>query len=154
MERRELLDFTIDQMYETDLSDVVRIERASFPTPWSETLFYNELRKEHAVTRVARTDNRIAGYIVANRVIDEGHILDLAVDPVFRRSGIASALVQDVLNHLKEDRCRTVLLEVRASSRAARRLYEGFGFSVLGLRKRYYSSPEEDAVLMTVKIEE
>ncbi len=154
MERKELLDFTIDQMHETDLSDVVRIERASFPTPWSETLFYNELRKEHAVTRVARTDNRIAGYIIANRVIDEGHILDLAVDPVFRRSGVASALVQDVLTHLKEDRCEAVFLEVRASSAAARRLYEGFGFSVLGIRKRYYSSPEEDAVIMTLKLEE
>lgn len=153
MERKELIDFTVDQMHETDLSDVVRIERASFPTPWSETLFYNELQKEHAVTRVARTDNRIAGYIVANRVIDEGHILDLAVDPVFRRSGIASALVQDVLNHLKENRCHAIFLEVRASSTAARRLYEGFGFSVLGIRKRYYSSPEEDAVLMAVKIE-
>ncbi|UCE78072.1 MAG: ribosomal protein S18-alanine N-acetyltransferase [Nitrospiraceae bacterium] len=153
MGRKKLIDVTVDQMHETDLSEIVRIERASFPTPWSETLFYNELRKEQAVIKVARTEIRIAGYIVANQVIDEGHILDLAVDPVFRRLGVASVLVEKIMNHFKENRCRAIFLEVRASSTGARRLYEGFGFSVLGIRKRYYSSPEEDAVIMTVKID-
>jgi ribosomal-protein-alanine N-acetyltransferase len=154
VERKELIDLAIDQMHESDLSEIVRIEQASFPTPWSETLFYNEIRKEQAVTRVARTDNRIAGYVVANQIIDEGRILNLAVDPARRRSGIASVLVQDILYHLKEHTCRAVFLEVRASSKAARSLYEKFGFSELGIRKRYYSSPEEDALIMTLKLQE
>lgn len=153
MGRKELIDITIDQMRETDLYEIVRIERESFPTPWSETLFYNELHKDHAVTKVARTDSRIAGYIVANKIIDEGHILDLAVDVLFRRSGVASMLVHDIFHHLKERACRVVFLEVRASCRAARRLYEGLGFTVIGIRKRYYSSPAEDAVIMSMTLD-
>ncbi|MEK7742722.1 MAG: ribosomal protein S18-alanine N-acetyltransferase [Nitrospirota bacterium] len=143
---------TIRAMRESDLPSVVAIERLSFSTPWSETLFFNEIYKQRSIPKVAVIGDRIAGYICANHVADEGHILNLAVHPDFRRRGIANTLVENILKELKENACRFLYLEVRASNNAARKLYEGFGFSVVGTRKGYYTEPKEDAVIMMLRL--
>lgn len=144
---------TIRTMLESDLPSVVAIERLSFSTPWSEILFFNELYKQRSIPKVAVIGDRIAGYICANHVADEGHILNLAVHPDFRGKGIAKTLVKNILEELKENACRFLYLEVRASNNAARKLYEGFGFSVAGTRKGYYTEPKEDAVIMSVRLD-
>lgn len=143
---------TIRTMQESDLPSVVKIERLSFSTPWSETLFFNEIYKQRSIPKVAVIGDRIAGYICANQVADEGHILNLAVHPDFRGRGIANTLVENILEELKENACRFLYLEVRASNNAARELYEGFGFSVVGTRKEYYGEPKEDAVIMMLRL--
>ena len=143
---------TIRTMQESDLPSVVAIERLSFSTPWSETLFFNEIYKQRSIPKVAVIGDRIAGYICANHVADEGHILNLAVHPDFGRRGIANTLVENILEELKENACRFLYLEVRASNNAARKLYEGFGFSVVGTRKGYYTEPKEDAVIMMLRL--
>jgi ribosomal-protein-alanine N-acetyltransferase len=143
---------TIRPMRESDLPFVVAIERLSFSTPWSETLFFNEIYKQRSIPKVAVIGDRIAGYICANHVADEGHILNLAVHPDFRGRGIANTLVENILEELKENACRFLYLEVRASNNAARKLYEGFGFSVVGTRKGYYTEPKEDAVIMMLRL--
>ena len=143
---------TIRTMRESDLPSVVAIERLSFSTPWSEILFFNEIYKQRSIPKVAVIGDRIAGYICANHVADEGHILNLAVHPDFGRRGIANTLVKNILEELKENACRFLYLEVRASNNAARKLYEGFGFSVVGTRKEYYGEPKEDAVIMMLRL--
>ncbi|MEK7735674.1 MAG: ribosomal protein S18-alanine N-acetyltransferase [Nitrospirota bacterium] len=143
---------TIRAMRESDLPSVVAIERLSFSTPWSEILFFNEIYKQRSIPKVAVIGDRIAGYICANHVADEGHILNLAVHPDFRGRGIANTLVENILEELKENACRFLYLEVRASNNAARKLYEGFGFSVVGTRKGYYTEPKEDAVIMMLRL--
>lgn len=142
----------IREMRESDIHEVLEIEHMSFNTPWSETTFYNEIYHPFSIARVAFAGEKLVGYICANQIIDEGHILNLAVHPDYRRRGIASALVEDILKELKDCACRVLYLEVRISNHAARKLYEGFGFKVVGIRKCYYVSPVEDAVVMMLEM--
>lgn len=149
-----MTDIIIREMKETDIPSVVEIENISFTAPWSETLFFNEIHNPRSIAKVAVIeDGRIVGYICANQVADEGHILNLAVHPDFRRKGIAKTLVADILKDLKEIACRLLYLEVRASNYSAKKLYEGFGFRVVGTRKGYYNEPKEDAVIMSLQLD-
>lgn len=142
----------IEDMKVEDITEIVSIENASFTTPWSETLFYNETRKAIAVSRVARIAGKVVGYLCANLVLDEGHILNLAVHPQFRRLAVASSLIKEMIEIMKERDCRSVFLEVRISNEQALRMYEKFGFILLGTRKNYYISPVEDAVIMVLRL--
>jgi ribosomal-protein-alanine N-acetyltransferase len=135
-------------MYPEDVPDVVRIERDSFNMPWSETSFYSEIYSRYSITRVAELDGEIVGYIIVKQIADECHLLNLAVHPDYRRRGIAKKLFNNIIEELKLNNCRFLYLEVRMSSIAARRLYEGFGFKVVGIRKNYYLNPTEDAIIM------
>ncbi len=152
MVKKELSDLLIDNMKVEDLPEIVSIETASFKTPWSETLFYNEICKTIAVSRVARIAGRVAGYLCANVILDEGHILNLAVRPQCRRLGIATSLIKEMIEIMRDRDCRSVFLEVRASNEQARIMYAKFGFSLLGTRKNYYISPVEDAVIMVLRL--
>jgi len=142
----------IRDMTEEDIQSVLKIEKVSFSFPWAEGSFVNEMHKPRSLARVAVVDNEIAGYLCAEHVLDEGHVLDLAVHPDYRRMGIATALVEHVLEELKERACGFLYLEVRASNYLAKRIYQGFGFRIVGTRKRYYVSPIEDAVIMMREI--
>jgi len=152
MVKKELSEIVIDDMKVEDLPEIVGIENASFKTPWSETLFYNEICKTVAVSRVARIDGKVVGYLCANVILDEGHILNLAVHPEFRRCGIASSLIKEIIDIMRDRDCRSVFLEVRISNEQARIMYEKFGFTLLGTRKNYYISPVEDAVIMVLRL--
>jgi ribosomal-protein-alanine N-acetyltransferase len=149
-----LKGLVIDDMRESDIPEVAEIERSSFTTPWSEQLFFNELKNPRSVPKVARSGGRVAGYICASRIIDEGHILNLAVHQSFRGLGIAKALVGEMISYLKEEGCRFIFLEVRDSNETAKKLYGKFGFRMIGTRKNYYVSPVEDAVIMVWKSSE
>jgi len=152
MVRKELSGIVIDDMKVADLAEVLAIETASFKTPWSETLFYNEICKAIAVSRVAKIDGKVVGYLCANIILDEGHILNLAVHPEFRSLGIASSLIKEMIEIMRERDCRSVFLEVRISNEQARIMYEKYGFTLLGTRKNYYISPVEDAVIMVLRL--
>jgi ribosomal-protein-alanine N-acetyltransferase len=141
----------IEDMKAGDLRSIVEIEKASFTTPWSEASFFNELKKPRSFSKVAKSGEKIVGYICAGWIIDEGHIIDVAVHPDYRRLGIASTLVSLGIERLKEEGCRFVFLEVRDSNEPAKKMYGKFGFEVLGTRKNYYVSPVEDAVIMVLK---
>ncbi len=142
----------IRNMREEDLQSVVLIERMSFSFPWSETSFLNEIHKSRALSRVAVSDDKVVGHMCAEYVADEGHILNLAVHQDYRKMGIATALVENILEDLKINACRFLYLEVRDSNYIAKRLYQGFGFRIVGIRKKYYVAPVEDAVIMMLEI--
>jgi len=145
-------DLVIAEMTADDLPAVMEIERSSFSTTWSETSFFNEIKNPKSIATVARMEGRIVGYICASRIIDEGHILTYAVQPDSRRRGVGAALAGDMIGRLKEEACRFIFLEVRDSNKEAKKMYEKFGFAFLGVRKNYYNSPVEDAVVMVLRL--
>lgn len=149
---KELSGISINDMKIDDLPEVLAIETKSFKTPWSEALFRSEIFKSIAVSWVAKMNGRVVGYLCANLIIDEGHILNLAVHQNYRRLGIASHMIKEMIDVMRENNCRSIFLEVRASNEEARKMYENFGFSLFGTRKNYYISPVEDAIVMALRL--
>jgi len=143
---------SIREMSPEDVPEAAKIEKMSFSTPWSETSFHAEVHNIHSIARVAELENAIAGYICIRQVNDECHLLDLAVHPDHRDKGIATALFNNIMEDLKPGKCRTFFLEVRTSNEAARKMYEKFGFNIVGIRKKYYINPTDDAVIMMMEL--
>jgi ribosomal-protein-alanine N-acetyltransferase len=135
-------------MREEDIRQIMDIENESFSTPWTEAAFLAEIHKLYSLSRVLMIGDRLVGYLCMNLILDEGHILNLAVHPDFRRRGMATRLINEALTELKKKGCRFIYLEVRSSNIAAKQFYVQFGFRDAGLRKKYYANPVEDAVLM------
>lgn len=138
----------IREMREEDLIQVEQIERQNFSRPWSEQDFRDFLVREDAVFLTALLNGEVAGYIGFYGIPDEGDITNVSVDDRFRRLGIGRALVLALIDRAAGRGIGTIFLEVRDSNEAAIRLYEQAGFVQVGLRKRYYSSPQEDARIM------
>lgn len=135
-----------------DVQSVLAIEKASFTTPWSEILFMNEIFKPRSLPRVAVIGETIVGYICANYLLDEGHILNVTVHPDFRKKGIATRLVLQMIDLLDKESCRTIFLEVRLTNNAAIGMYQKAGFRIISARKNYYTLPVEDAVIMALQL--
>jgi ribosomal-protein-alanine N-acetyltransferase len=152
MVRKKLSGIVIDFMRGEDLPEVLAIETNSFKTPWSENLFRNEIFKTISLTRVTKINGKVVGYLCVNVIIDEGHILNLAVHKEYRGLGIASFMISEALDIMKNDNCRSIFLEVRVSNEEARKMYEKFGFTLLATRKNYYVSPVEDALIMVLRL--
>ncbi len=139
----------------SDLPEVLRIEVVSFGLPWTQDMFERELGRgtlsELLVARApgSGTPPPLVGYLCAWVVTDELHINNVAVDPRWRRRGVATALLQEVLSRGRAREARSAFLEVRASNTGAQALYRKLGFAPTGIRRQYYSHPIEDAVIMT-----
>lgn len=103
---------------------------------------------------IAESEGAVAGFLVARRVADDVEVLNFAVRPVLRRQGIGAALLREVFNWSKSFRAEKIFLEVRASNLVAIGFYEKLGFRATGRRLRYYSSPIDDALLLTASLEE
>ena len=135
-------------MREADIPAIMAIERVSYPLPWLEQHFRDELAAATAMPLVAfAADGRLMGYICAMQVLDEGHILNVAVDPACRGAGVGRLLVQRVLDDCRASGAAFVSLEVRVSNEPAISLYRNMGFVETGRRKRYYENGE-DALMM------
>jgi ribosomal-protein-alanine N-acetyltransferase len=145
----------LDYMRKEDVDQVLAIEHASFTMPWSRNLFLSEFRSPTISTLiVALADSpvrTVIGFTVFWIVADEMHILNLAVSPEFRRKGIARKLVLAALKRAHEKGARRAFLEVRMSNAAAQKLYSNLGFAGTGVRRDYYDSPIEDAVVMALE---
>jgi len=146
---------TIEGMTREDIEQVLTIEQVSFAMPWSRNLFLSEFRNPQVslmlVARSAGSGGRILGYIVCWVVADEMHILDLAIEPSWRRNGIARMLVLAALRQGAGRGALRAYLEVRASNTAALSLYESLGFTRSLVREGYYDMPIENAVVMSLQ---
>jgi ribosomal-protein-alanine N-acetyltransferase len=131
-----------------DLEEVEAIERESYPTPWSRSMFDAELRKPSSLAIGAFTDGVLVGYAFVSRYVDAWHVMNVAVAHAFRRRGIASALLERLFAVTATDPRRGYTLEVRVSNMGAIRLYEQLGFESRGLRRGYYTDNREDALIM------
>jgi [ribosomal protein S18]-alanine N-acetyltransferase len=134
---------------EHDLDLVEAIERESYPTPWSRSMFDAELRKPSSLALGAFTDDDVlVGYAFVSRYVDAWHVMNVAVADSYRRRGIASALLERLFEVTGTDPRRGYTLEVRVSNEGAIRLYEQLGFDARGIRRGYYTDNREDALIM------
>jgi ribosomal-protein-alanine N-acetyltransferase len=133
-----------------DLGAIERIERRSYPTPWSRSMFAGELTKSSSVCLGAYdTDtDRLVGYLIISRYVDAWHVMNVAVAPEYRARGIATNLLERLFELTAGDGRRGYTLEVRVSNNAAIRLYEKLGFKARGIRRGYYTDNREDALIM------
>jgi [ribosomal protein S18]-alanine N-acetyltransferase len=146
----EPVELEIVRMRRRHLRGVMTIERQVYPRPWSPNLFLSEMNEmRHRAYLVARMSRDVVGYggIMMTRV-DEGHVTNIAVDPVHHRRGIGTRLMYELIHAGLKMGARAVSLEVRVSNYGAQRLYTLFGFRPVGIRKGYYQETDEDALVM------
>ena len=145
----------IREMKLDDMSMVLRIDRLSFPLPWSERTYRFEIEENRAaslyVIEVPRNGlSEVVGYIGLWFIVDEAHISTIAIHPDFRGHGFGDRLLQHALDYAASKGATTITLEVRVSNRVALNLYHKYGFKVVGSRPRYYRDNNEDAYLMVL----
>ena len=132
-----------------DLVEVEEIERESYPTPWSRSMFDAELRKPSSLALGAfAEDDALVGYAFVSRYVDAWHVMNVAVAHAYRRRGIAVALLERLFDVTGTDPRRGYTLEVRVSNVGAIALYEKLGFETRGVRRGYYTDNREDALIM------
>jgi [ribosomal protein S18]-alanine N-acetyltransferase len=131
-----------------DLGAVEEIERRSYPTPWSRSMFAGELAKPGSICLGAFEGEELVGYMIISRYVDAWHVMNLAVDPARRRRGIAISLLERLFELTDDNARRGYTLEVRVSNEGAIRLYEQAGFRSRGIRRGYYTDNREDALIM------
>ncbi|TMQ49304.1 MAG: ribosomal-protein-alanine N-acetyltransferase [Candidatus Eisenbacteria bacterium] len=131
------------------LDQILPIERASFSDPWTRGMFESELDQEpQGYVRGMLRRGTVIGYVFAVFIPDEAHIGNLAVAPWERRSGIAQRLLDQLVRDASNEEIKRVTLEVRASNHGARKFYYKNSFIDIAIRKNYYRSPVEDAIVM------
>ena len=135
-------------MAEEHISALAQLEKECFADPWSEKALAEELTNPNAVFRVALIDEEVAGYVGMLHVLDEGDICNVAVFDKFRRRGVATALIQHLVDYAVENQLSFITLEVRESNMGAQKFYETMGFETIGIRKNFYYNPKEHAILM------
>lgn len=140
-------------MQRADLDAVLAIETRAFAQPWSRSFFEKELSASQARCTVAVDDDtaQLVGYTICWRVLDELHLLNVAVHPEHRGAAIGRRLVEHVLDDGRATGGRVAYLEVRAGNVSARRLYRRLGFRDLGVRRAYYG-PGQDAIVMELRL--
>ena len=152
---------SITGMTEHDLLEVVDIEESTGLSRWGWAAYYSELQGTNKdlmlVARLAdagrkRVTHRLAGYIVGRMGADELHINNVAVRDSYRRRGIGRALLKRILAAGKRVGVPYAYLELRAGNTAALALYEECGFHVTSRRRKYYTDPVEDALVMTIQL--
>ena len=133
-----------------DLGAIERIERRSYRTPWSRSMFASELSKPSSICLGAfdAESGRLVGYLIISRYVDAWHVMNVAVAPEHRGRGIATALMERLFEITAGDGQRGYTLEVRVSNESAIRLYERLGFEPRGVRRGYYTDNREDALIM------
>jgi [ribosomal protein S18]-alanine N-acetyltransferase len=171
--------YQVRTMTEADIVQVAAIERESFPTTWPQTSYKRELannlaryivvidrgqppvRQDEPPRRrslfglfnrrdgIARTTDYIAGYVGVWLMVDQAHIVAIAVRASYRGLGLGELLLAEAIDLARENNQESVTLEVRKSNLIAQRLYDKYRFLKVGTRRRYYSDNHEDAVVMT-----
>jgi ribosomal-protein-alanine N-acetyltransferase len=133
-----------------DLNAIEKIERASYPTPWSRSMFAGELAKPSSISLGAfePESGELLGYLIISRYVDAWHVMNLAVTPKRRRERIASSLLERLFELTSGEGRRGYTLEVRVSNDVAIKLYEQAGFKARGIRRGYYTDNREDALIM------
>ena len=135
-------------MNKDHVSQIAQLEAQCFSDPWSEKSVASELENPLSLWLVAEENGQVCGYVGSQTVLDESDMMNVAVDPRFRRRGIARALIETLIAELSKMGSRCLRLEVRVSNENARALYARMGFQQLGLRKNYYHNPKEDALIL------
>ncbi len=147
-------DLVITRMAVDHLDDLAQLESMAFSRPWSYDALAEELQNPLAVFFVAEDveTERSLGYIGMHHILDEGLIANIVVHPGYRRMGIGTRLVNEVIEYAKKHDIRRLTLEVRASNAPAIALYENMGFKKEGVRRGFYDSPKEDGLIYSLEL--
>ena len=140
------VNFKILPMTSDHIAAVTAIEKSVFPDPWSAESFFEAMSFSDKCW-VVRSKKNLIGYLMTQWVMDEIHILNIAVAPEIQRKGIGNLLLEYLVNQGYLNGMKEIFLEVRVSNKSAQALYARFGFSVLTTRKKYYRDGE-DAFIM------
>ena len=140
------------KMTEEHTEALAKLDKICFTVPWSKALFDGEVQNSKAYYLVATDAGEPVGYCGIQTVLDEGDITNIAVLPDYRKSGIASTLLEGIIDYALSKDITFITLEVRESNINAIRLYEKFGFELAGKRKNYYPDNRETALLMTKQL--
>jgi ribosomal-protein-alanine N-acetyltransferase len=138
-----------------DIGEVCAIETEVFPNPWPRSAFEQDVRNDSNLCTVVRDSSGIlVGYACLMIIVDEAHLTNIAVTGAYRRQGIGSLLLHDMISKAEIRRCRAMFLEVRRSNLDARAFYARYGFTELYRRRDYYRRPVEDALILVCPIGE
>lgn len=151
------MHFYTTAMRREDIDQVLAIENASFPSPWGREAFESGLENPNVrniVIKEKRADGagRVVGYVCFWFVVDEIHIMNIAVSRECRRRGIGTKLLRHVFSEGRQKQLKVAALETRPSNQPAISFYKKFGFKVVGRRPGYYSETGEDALIMSRKL--
>jgi ribosomal-protein-alanine N-acetyltransferase len=156
------LPYVVEDMSMADVKEVAALEKLIFPLPWSALAFEYELRHNpmayFAIVRASTAQDhhmesrRVLGYAGFWLIVDEAHICTLGVHPNWRGRGLGEFLLAHLIDRAAERGAAVATLEVRASNIVAQNVYRKYGFVPAGLRKRYYTDNNEDAIIMTTEV--
>ncbi|PTL37420.1 ribosomal protein S18-alanine N-acetyltransferase [Alkalicoccus saliphilus] len=136
-----------------DIDGVMEVEAESFTTPWTREAFHQEIKKnQFAYYFIAESGGKVIGYCGLWVIVGDAHITNIAVHPEARRMGVGEGLMEAAVKMARMLGADTLSLEVRVSNEPAQTLYRKFGFENGGIRKRYYTDNNEDALVMWVKL--
>ena len=143
----------LSPMRESDLEEVMAIERAIYSHPWTRGNFVDSLNAGYEC-RCLRLGAELLGYFVVMVAAQEAHLLNLSIDAGHQRRGLGSVLLRDAADLARRLGARNVFLEVRPSNRGAQALYTRFGFRKIGTRRGYYPAHagREDALVLTLPL--
>lgn len=136
------------KMTKAHVAQVAQLEKLCFSLPWSENSVASELRNPLSLWIVAVEGETLAGYVGSQSVMGEADMMNLAVQPEYRRQGIGENLVSALITALAQQCVSSLTLEVRVSNTPAISLYEKLGFVQVGRRPNYYKNPKEDAWIL------
>ncbi len=139
----------IRKMKEMDIPAVARLEAEIFPDPWSERALLDSYRQKRTLLLVAYEDQQLIGYLIMYYALEDGEIARIAVIPQKRRQGVGARLLLELENLCELGGITRLLLDARESNGPAISFYTDYGFVQDGIRRRYYSDPVEDGVLMS-----
>lgn len=140
--------YDIRLMEESDLEQVVEIEKSIFSDPWSRQSFLDSLNQDMCVYLAVENQEEIVAYCGLYVVQDEGQITNVAVKENYRNAHVATDMLNQLIKHAIDKGACNFTLEVRASNNAAIHIYEKLGFEKVGTRKKFYEKPVEDAIIM------
>lgn len=137
-------------MLQSDLTQVVDIEREANQFPWSRKNFEDCLKANHMAWVFLDDSNSISGFTIVQKVVDEAHILNICIKPSVQGQGHGRDLLNYIIDYAKKISSVLIVLEVRSSNKRAQHLYSRAGFNEMSVRKNYYPAAQgrENAVLM------
>lgn len=151
--KKSISDEDFRLMLETDLDEVIAIEEAVYPFPWTRGIFHDCLNIGY-LCRVLEVNEKIVAYSVMSVAVGESHLLTIVVPENEQGKGYGKKMLNDMILHAVNDHAHTMYLEVRASNKAAIQLYHQRGFNELGIRSNYYPAEQgrEDALIFALDL--
>ena len=145
-------DICIKRAKLSDLERIFQIEQSIFSPFWSKEILKNEMERENSFFLIACEDDVVCGYAVMDHVLDEGSLLKIATAIDKREKGIATFLLNELIKIANDEKLSFITLEVRESNKKALSIYEKAGFKKAGVRKNYYKTPLENALILTKEL--